>query len=545
MQASAMGHGGKCWAMHHIQGYGYPTFLIQAPLGLYLAEIFVLLGAGFTLAAKLAWSVGVLAGAWGAYALVRHWLTRGAMPDVPIGPEERTGYGSRDAAISFAAVTAGLLYTYFPYHIADLYVRGALNDALLLGWLPWLFLVFDRLLLGGATPGWTRRLGIAMLVLAGTLLTHTFALLSIAPLLVTFVLFRLAFIWRAGGFPWRTILLAAAGGAGALLLTSIFLIPLLTEGRYLQQQVYVSNTYDFRNHFVQIGQFFSPYWGFGYSDDPIGANDGMPFQLGALLILFAVVAPFVGLRRQARLRAEMGYLWGMGLALLFVMSPLAQPLWEAAPALAVIQFPWRFLALAGFLFSLLAAVVAWNLLPLHVPEIRPPTQTAEGLLVVALLGIYASTPYIRANLSPVEPWREDGRAIIAFENEHPDMIAYTEWVKQPFIKTPMSADYLSPDYAEHNGSAGPLTRLQIISGQGMVTSQYSRGSSSGGVVQMATPGEVRINEFYFPGWQVTIDGQPVTAWRADPMGVIAVDGRQANTGSMRALAQPSRAQWER
>jgi hypothetical protein len=43
-------------------------------LGLYLGELFVLLGAGFTLAAKLSWAVGLLAGAWGMYALVGHWL---------------------------------------------------------------------------------------------------------------------------------------------------------------------------------------------------------------------------------------------------------------------------------------------------------------------------------------------------------------------------------------------------------------------------------------------------------------------------------------
>ena len=63
------------WAMHHIQGLGYPTFLIQAPLGLYLGEFFVLLGAGFTTAAKLSWAVGMFAGVWGMYALVRHWLS--------------------------------------------------------------------------------------------------------------------------------------------------------------------------------------------------------------------------------------------------------------------------------------------------------------------------------------------------------------------------------------------------------------------------------------------------------------------------------------
>ncbi len=358
------------WAMHHIQGYGYPTFLIQAPLGLYLGEIFVLLGAGFTLAAKLSWAVGVLAGAWGMYALVKFWLrvpcSVSSVDSARLAEATRnTQHAPRTThqpfdPVPLAALVAAVLYTYFPYHIADLYVRGALNDSLLLGWLPWVFLVFDRLLLGGATQGWPRRLGVAMLVLAGTLLTHTFALLSIAPLLVTFVLFRLAQGWRRDGLPWRPALLAAAGGVGALLLCSIFLLPLFAEGRFLQQQVYVTDTYDFRNHFVQFGQYFSPFWGFGFSDDPLGANDGMSFALGPLLIILGIGALFV-VGQARRARAEMIYLLAAGLALLLVMTPLAQPLWEALPPLAVIQFPWRLLALAGFVFSALGGLVAWNL----------------------------------------------------------------------------------------------------------------------------------------------------------------------------------------
>ena len=194
--------------------------------------------------------------------------------------------------VPLAALAAGVLYAYFPYHLVDMYVRGALNDTLLLAWLPWLFLVFDRLLLLGTAHGWQRRLGLSILVLGGTLLTHTFALLSIVPLLVSLVIFRLAQAWQQLGAPWRRTLLALAGGLGGLLLCSIFIVPLLAEGRYLQQQVYVTDTYDFRNHFVQVGQFFSPFWGFGFSDDPKGANDGMSFQVGALLLILAVDAAF-------------------------------------------------------------------------------------------------------------------------------------------------------------------------------------------------------------------------------------------------------------
>ncbi len=501
------------WAMHHIQGYGYPTFLIQAPLGFYLGEIFVLLGASFTLAAKLTWATGLLASAWGMYALARHWLTGGETVDT----------GDRLDLRRLTAVVAGLLYVYFPYHLADMYVRGALNDTLLLAWLPWLFLAFDRLLLGGATSGWPRRLGVAVLVLAGTLLTHTFALLSLAPLLVTFVLFRLAQAWRRQrALPWRTTLLAAAGGIGALLLTSIFLVPLLWEGRYLQQQVYVTDTYDFRNHFVQVGQFFSPFWGFGFSDDPAGANDGMSFQLGALLALLAIAGLFT-VGRATRNRATLAYLLAAGGGVLFLMTPLAQPLWETVTPLAVIQFPWRLLALAGFLFSAAGGLALWNLLPEPAEDAQPAVGAPSGGLVTfALLAVFASWPYLQANLAPVEPWREDGRAIFRFEQEHPDMIAYTTWVTAPFTTTAMTADYAANDYREVHGVTESLTRFEVVAGEGEVLRQVSRGSSAEGIVRMATPGTVQINLFYFPGWTVAVDGV-AAAIRPTPTGAIAVD----------------------
>ena len=488
------------WAMHHTQGLGYPTFLIQAPLGFYVAEIFVLLGLSITMSVKLAWLVGTLAGAWGIYRLTVYWLGDHAIAEWRAGGAD----GPRLDGVRLAAVASGLLYTYFPYHLVDLYVRAALADTLLLAWVPWLIYAFDRLLVLGSAPGWPRRLGVAALVLAGTLLTHAFALLSIAPLVVTLVIFRLAQRWRRHGFPWRETLLAGAGGALALLIYAIFLVPLLVEGRYLNQQVYVSGGYDYRDHFVQVGQFLSPYWGFGYSDDPVGANDGMPFQLGLVQVVLAIVALFT-VRRAERARAEMGYLLVVGVGLLFVMSPLARPLWDAVPPLAVIQFPWRLLALSGFVFSALGGLALWNLLPSALPGVRPE----GGLVVMGALAMLASYPYIQANLSPIEPWREDGRAVYQFEREHPDMFGYTTWVTQPFTTTVLSAAYALPDYVEHHGDAPAQGRLEITAGEGSVVESYVGGSSAGGVVNMQTPGTVRINVYYFPGWMVSVDGQPV------------------------------------
>ena len=141
---------------------------------------------------------------------------------------------------------------------------------------------------------------------------------------------------------------------------------------------------------------------------------------------------------------------------------------------------------------------------------------------MALLAVFASWPYVQANLAPVEPWREDGRAIFRFEQEHPDMIAYTAWVTEPFTSTAMTADYAADDYREVHGVTESLTRFEIVAGEGEVLRQVSRGSSAEGSVRMATPGVVRINLFYFPGWEVKVNGVPV-ATRPTPTGAIAID----------------------
>jgi hypothetical protein len=146
-----------------------------------------------------------------------------------------------------------------------------------------------------------------------------------------------------------------------------------------------------------------------------------------------------------------------------------------------------------------------------------------GVTLLALLIMLASFPYIQASLSPVEPWREDGRAIFRFEEEHPDMIAYTQWVKEPFTTSPMTGDYASLDYVEEYGDDGFLTRLAIIEGSGEILSQYSRGSSAGGVVRVDGPATIRIHLYYFPGWQVRVDGQLVEARVSDPHGLIEID----------------------
>ena len=57
------------WGPDHAVGFGYPTFLLYAPLAFYVGEAFHLLGLGFAAATKATWALGFLLGAAGSYRL--------------------------------------------------------------------------------------------------------------------------------------------------------------------------------------------------------------------------------------------------------------------------------------------------------------------------------------------------------------------------------------------------------------------------------------------------------------------------------------------
>jgi hypothetical protein len=514
------------WAMHHNQGYGYPTFLIQAPLAFFVAEGFALLGFNVTAAVKGAWAVAFLLSAWGMYGLVRRWVLtwphRGASFVVAAEDGRRA---------SQAGLVAGLLYVYAPYHLLDIYVRAALAETMLIGWLPWVFWAFDRLIAGALRPGWQARLAVAALAYALLIFTHVFAIMAVTPLLMVFILFRLWVQWRhdgaLAGRRWMAMAgqsaVAAAAGAVGVLLAAIFVLPLLAEGPLLSQEDWVRDTYAYSRHFVHWGQFFSPFWGFGYSDDPAGANDGMGFQLGVMLTILAVSALYLLVVRMWRTHSLPIFLLAATAALLYLMTPDAGWLWRSVALLEVLQFPWRLLTLVIFVLSALSGLTMWPLLDSAQRQSTVRLDEA-GFLVIATAVLLASAPYIRpASLEAVEPWREDGRAVFQFERQHPDMLGYTTLVQERFTESPLTAQYAAAFEQDAPFDPDQLARLGILAGEGVVTDNYSRGHHFGGAVTMQSPGVVQIRLFAFPGWRVRLNGELVDYRVSPPHGVMEID----------------------
>jgi hypothetical protein len=247
----------------------------------------------------------------------------------------------------------------------------------------------------------------------------------------------------------------------------------------------------------------------------------MAFQLGLMLVLLACVAVYLLLAGEAagrkRLKPSpasdlhllMVFLLLATLGVLIAMTPATVPL------LAVIQFPWRLLALAAFCMSALGGLVIWLL----AWKVKGERDEEGGMLIVALLVCFASLAYSWPQaLQPVEPWREDGRAVMEFEQMHPDMIATTRFVDERFTDSPLTAQYLAEEF-----SLDALERLAVIAGEGEVLRNYSLGHAFGGEVQLATPGTVQIRLYEFPGWQISVDGAAVDHRVSPPHGLMEVD----------------------
>ena len=167
------------WSPDHAMGYGYPVWVVYAPLAYFVAEGFHLLGLGFTAAIKATWAVGFLFGGWGMFVLLRRWFGRSA--------------GAPRALGSAVALVGGLIYVYAPYHLLTIYVRAALAEFVAMAWFPWVLLAFSDLVDStGDSNRSLRSIALAALALAGLVMTHTGMILVFTPLLAAYLGFALS-----------------------------------------------------------------------------------------------------------------------------------------------------------------------------------------------------------------------------------------------------------------------------------------------------------------------------------------------------------------
>ncbi len=479
------------WGPDHCLGYGYPTFIFYAPLPYYVAEVFHLLGAGPTAAIKITY----------ALAFILSGLTMYAFGKCLWGP--------------VAGLVSAVAYTYVPYRLVDIYVRCAFYEFCTFVFFPLILLLFLELV----ETGQLRYLALAGLAYAGLILTHIVTAFLFTPLLMAYVLWLA--LRKAGPSLRQWLHLSSLSLAAAVLalgLGAVFLLPVTVERSYIAQEQWTRATYSYDQHFIYPFQFFSAFWDYGYAVE--GPEDTMSLQLGLAAVVLTLVVAVLALRRRTGGRGTALFFLGLTVGIILAMLSLSLPLWRFLSVAALVQFPWRLLALTAFTLSVLAGAV--------VPELSSEAyrnQRAEGkseyasvtnpgLYVLLLVIILASFGYTLPEYTELSPHLETPAAPLDFELAHPDMVCMVAYTQEQPRSTPLVAQYLASE---------PLMKAHALTEEATVEMVRHGGGSEEIIVRSPQEATIQFYTYYFPGWRGYVDGQDVPIRPEEPYGLITLD----------------------
>lgn len=442
-------------------GFGYPLFNFVFPLPFYIGEIFHLLGLTLVDSVKTVLFISIPISGIFMHLLLREFTKN-----------------------RFAFVGA-MLYIYAPYRAVDIYIRGAIGEALSFIFLPLVILAIVKL---KSSTNW-KWVGLGAVSVASLVLSHNITAYMFLPFVIMFLILQIFITAAKKAFFLRLFLMFFLGFS----ISIYFWLPALLESSLLKYDT----VFNFFDHFPTVRQLVTPYWGYGGSVP--GEGDGISFFLGGANLLVLVLAGLLLIFKWQAITKQNKLLmiWALsGLAAaIFLMNYRSTFVWNNLPLLPYFQFPWRFLILVTFFIPLLVVIFE-----------KFKHEKTLILLIMALI-IFPTWTFFRP-----EHYlrREDDYYLNRYI---PTPSASSEYLKirEEYLRLPKAAEIrpnknfplLFPD--DGIKKVDKLNDLKVV---------FEFESDKGRLIN--------LNKYYFPGWQAKIDGKTVEIFAGKPFGQVSI-----------------------
>lgn len=467
------------WMPDAAYGLGYPFFNYYAALPFYLAAILKIWGTGYITAIRLTQILGFLGAASTMYFYLR-----------------------RLNLSTNTAILGSLTYSYAPFHLVNVYVRGdSLSEFYAFVFFP---LILWALLELKEKPD-LRRLSLWALSYGGLVLTHNISALIFSPIFVVYLLF---IFWdeRKPNFLWMALLGLVLG----LALSAFYWLPALGEREYVQLEEATTGYFHYSGHFRGL-DLIQPSLAFNY-EVALGQD---PFRMGLVqtsATALGIAFLFLGWMRARRVGAHgLGHVIVLGASTFFI-TPLSQPFWDALPLLPFVQFPWRFLSVQ--------ALAASSVIALGVERTSWPRPIAI-ILGVAL--IFSALWGLRPEYIAIEEPDITAERLMLYEyfSGNIGSTVRAEYLPQWVETTPFTSPYLV--WGNHLlpvATGGDLVEARLLWRK--PTSQEWEISIDSPQARLAFP------LYWFPGWKAYVDGQPIEASPVEGLGYLGLTLDQGN-----------------
>lgn len=453
------------WSNDLGKGYGYPVFIFYPPMMYFIPAIINLFGFSYIASFNIFSFLTFPLAAYGMYKLIAS-LTK-------------------NDKLSFLGST---LYTLYPYHASNIFIRGAYAENLAWALLPYIFWQFYELIIN-KKHSYKPAVFLTLIIL-----THNISSMLFYPITILWCLFLIIYSKKNIKNISNTLLMTAKNLVFPIFLSAFFLVPALIERTIVQSDSMIINYYSYLVHFVSVNQiFFSNFWGYGGSGPDL--LDGMSFMLGKpYWITFILLAGFYIYKNRTNRKKLLHPVVLISLIsapiFIFMMHARSTPIWLLFTPLQYIQFPWRLLGVAGFFIILFISYSAKDL----PKKLIKPFITILTILVISLsFSFFQPEKY--------DEYIDDDYITGQFSSEQKESHLY-DYMPITVHRIPDKVAS-SPIYT----SKDPIDSIKNIQWR----SNYTELT-----ITQESDNLITFSSIEYPDWQAHLDGELV-AHQADPL----------------------------